>query len=144
MKILIVEDDLTGQLLMRKILEPYGSIQQAHDGRQAVESVRIALKAGQPYHLICLDIMMPKMDGQTALKEIRTLEQSMGIAPGQQAKIIMTTALADRENVIRAARQHCTSYLLKPIDRTKVLRELRKLGLIPQQEGVDDHAHTDS
>lgn len=141
---MIAEDDFTSRLLMKKILENYGMLTQVDDGRQAVEAVRIALKAGQPYHLICLDIMMPKMDGQTALIEIRKMEESMGTSPGQQAKIIMTTALADKENVIKAARHLCTSYLLKPIDKPKMLRELQKLRLIAQQEGIDTHAHPDS
>ncbi len=134
MKALIAEDDLTSQLLMRKILEQYGSLHLVEDGKQAVEAVRIALKTGQPFDLICLDIMMPKMDGQTALKEIREMEEAMGIGPNKGAKVIMTTALADSENVIRAGRQQCSSYLLKPVSKAKLIQELRKLGLISEGE----------
>ena len=135
MKTLIVEDDFTSRLLLRKILETYGPYHLAEDGRQAVEAVRFALVTGQPYDLICLDIMMPKMDGQAALKEIRALEETKGIVPACRAKVIMTTALADRANVIEAGMQHCDSYLVKPIDKARLLNKLRELGLIPSQEG---------
>ncbi len=137
MKTLIVEDDITSQLLMRKLLERYGPLQIAEDGKQAVEIVRLALKAGQPFDLICLDIMMPKMDGQAALKEIRAMEDAMGLAPEQRTKVIMTTALADRDNVIQAGRQQCVSYLLKPIDNARLVAELRRLDLIPQEESEE-------
>lgn len=139
MKVLIVEDDLTSRILMRKILEQYGPVHVAEDGRQGVEAVRIALKTGQPFDLICLDIMMPKMDGQTALKEIREMEDAMGIGPGRGAKVIMTTALSDSENVIKAGRQQCSSYLLKPVSRVKLIQELHRLGLI-QPEARQEEA----
>ncbi len=138
MKTLIVEDDLTSQILMRKILEQYGPVHIAEDGKQGVESVRVALKTGQPFDLICLDIMMPKMDGHTALKEIREMEEAMGTARGEGAKVIMTTALADPNNVIRAGRQQCASYLVKPISKAKLIQELRRLGLIPADAREED------
>src|ERR1019366_2557767 len=49
--------------------------------------------SGQKYDLICMDIMMPEMDGQTAVKEIRALEEAGGTLSTQGVKIIMTTAL---------------------------------------------------
>ena len=135
MKTLIVEDDFTSRLLLQKILGAYGPYCLAEDGCQAVEAVRVALKLGKPFDLICLDIMMPEMDGQTALKQIRDLEEANGIESTCRAKIIMTTALADRANVINACQQQCDYYLIKPIDKARLLDEMRKLGLISLQEG---------
>jgi len=79
--------------------------------------------------------MMPVMDGKTALKEIRILEADRGVAPSQQAKIVMTTALADLKNVVEVRggnphRSMCDAYLRKPIQRAKLLDELRRLELI--------------
>jgi two-component system chemotaxis response regulator CheY len=95
-----------------------------------VEAVRTALQAGAPYDLFCLDIMMPEMDGQEALQEIRRLEEKAGIAASDFAKIIMTTALADKANVIKAASRGCNYFLVKPIEKAKLQDELRKLKLI--------------
>ena len=49
------------------------------NGKEAVEAVRNALETVEPYNLICLDIMMPEMDGQQALREIRDMEEARGI-----------------------------------------------------------------
>jgi PAS domain-containing protein len=49
----------------------YGECHIAVNGREAVAAFQAALKSGQRYNLVCVDIMMPEMDGQTALKQIR-------------------------------------------------------------------------
>jgi len=78
-----------------------------------------------------MDIMMPEMDGQAALKEIRSLEKERGISPVNEAKIIMTTALDDPKNVVEAYyKGGATSYVPKPIDRHMLLHLIKTLGLI--------------
>jgi two-component system chemotaxis response regulator CheY len=129
MKTLIVEDDFTSRLLLQELLKHYGPTHIAAHGKEAVEAVRLALAAGEPYALICLDIMMPQMDGQQALKEIRALETAQGILAAQGAKIIMTTALSDMKNVCGAYAGLCDAYLVKPIAKDQLAQELRKLGL---------------
>jgi len=73
---------------------------------------------------------MPEMDGHTALEQIRKLEEEAGYAVGQGAKVIMTTALSDSQNVIGAFKENCDAYMVKPVERAKLLRQLRKLMLI--------------
>ena len=79
--------------LLQAILAPHGACHVAVGGREALEAFKMALKDKQPYNLICLDIMMPEMDGQEVLKEIRRTEDELGISGCDRAKIIMTTAL---------------------------------------------------
>ena len=130
MKTLIVEDDFTSRLLIQEFLRGYGVSHIAVNGREAVEAVAAALDSGEPYQLVCLDIMMPGMTGQQALKEIRELEESRGIFSSDGAKIIMTTALNDIQSKIDAFAGLCDAYLTKPIHKEHLLRELRKLKLI--------------
>jgi len=130
MKTLIVEDDFTSRLLLQELLRNFGLAHIAVNGREAVEAVRIALEAGQPYNLICLDIMMPIMDGQQALKEIRKLEEARNIYSTDGAKILMTTALDDIQNKITAFSGLCDGYLSKPIHKDQLMAELRDLKLI--------------
>ena len=129
-KALIVEDDFTSRLLLQEILKLYGTIHVAVNGKEALEAVRVALEAREPYDLVCLDIMMPEMDGQEALKQIRLLEEKARIAVPDRVKIIMTTALADKANVLKARERQCDYFLVKPIDKAKLLQELHKLGVI--------------
>jgi len=130
MKTLIVEDDFTSRLLLQELLKSYGPSHVPVNGREAVEAVRLALEAGEPYDLICLDIMMPEMDGQAALRNIRAQEEARGIISSHGAKIVMTTALGDLKNVSAAYSGLCDAYLTKPIQKAKLLEELRKLKLI--------------
>ncbi len=134
MRILIAEDDMTSRLLLRKMIEPFGACDVAVNGKEAVESFRLANEQGESYALVCLDIMMPEMDGQAALKAIRALEQKAGRLPSQSAKIVMTTALRDIENVTIAYRELCDGYLVKPIVRDKLVALLKELGLLPLRE----------
>jgi two-component system chemotaxis response regulator CheY len=129
MKTLIVEDDFTSRLLLQELLRSYGPCEVAVNGKLAVAAVASALKAKEPFELICLDIMMPEMDGQQALKEIRALENDHGRPSGRGARVLMTTALHDKQNIMQSFREQCDGYLVKPIDKAKLLDHLRELGL---------------
>ena len=132
MKTLIVEDDFTSRIVLQGLLAPYGECHIAINGQEAVEACADALTTGQSYHLICLDIMMPEMDGHAALKQIRADEERMGILSHRGAKIIMTTALDDVRNIVDSFHELCDGYLTKPIDGTKLLQMLEKLKLREQ------------
>ena len=101
------------------------------DGMEAVDAYLMALDAGTPYDLVCLDIMMPALDGYQALKAIRDIEQERKIPEDNRAKIIMTTALNEGANVNKAFDLGCVAYAGKPIDQVKFESVLRKLELIP-------------
>jgi two-component system chemotaxis response regulator CheY len=129
MKTLIVEDDFTSRLLLQEILKPYGDVHIAVNGREAVDAVSAALADSRPYDLICMDIMMPEMDGQEALRAIRGQEENRG-ARSLASKIVMTTALDESKSVIQAFRSLCDAYLVKPINKAKFLAQLRDFQLI--------------
>lgn len=130
MKTLIVEDDFTSRLLLQEILKNYGPFHIAVNGQEAVAAVRAALEANEHYDLICLDIMMPEMDGHEALKQIRNMEEAKGIYSQDGAKIMMVTALGDMKNATTAFYNLCDVFLPKPIRKAKLIEELRKLNLI--------------
>ena len=130
MKSLIVEDDFTSRLLMQKILSPYGDSHVAVNGNEALSAFKNAINSEDPYQLICLDIMMPEMDGQATLKAIRAVELEKGVMIGDGVKIIITTALSDMTNKLTAIKGFCDAYLVKPIDRSKLLNLINSFGLI--------------
>ncbi|MBH1940352.1 response regulator [Mobilitalea sibirica] len=130
MRILIAEDDFASRKFMLRFLSKHGECDVTVDGAEAVEAFTMALEANEGYDLICLDIMMPVLDGYQALKAIREIEFSKGISEDRRAKIIMTTALNEGRNVTKAFELGCTAYAGKPIDQEKFENVLRKLELI--------------
>ena len=62
----------------------------------------MALEDKQPYDLICLDVMMPVMDGYQVLNTIRNMEKQRGIEGDDRVKIVMMTALNEQKNVRKA------------------------------------------
>ena len=130
MTTLIVEDDFVNRLVLHKRLEQYGDVHIAVDGDEAVSAVGAMLESGGIYDLVCLDIMLPNMDGHEALRRIRAAEADAGYRSGQGSKIIMTTALKDSENVMNAFRQEADGYLVKPIEAEALEQQLRGFGLV--------------
>ncbi len=132
MKTLIVEDDFTSRLLLQEYLSRYGDCHIAVNGREAVDAFRAAGKAGAGYDLICLDIMLPEMDGQEALTQIRAAEEANGMISTDVAavRIVMTSALDDVKTVSTAFRGLCDAYLVKPIDLSVLQARLEAFGLI--------------
>lgn len=130
MKILLAEDDFITRKFMAGLLSRYGECDVTVDGMEAVDAFMMALEEGEPYDLVCLDIMMPVMDGYQALMGIRNLEKERNIAPEDSVKVIMATALNDEKNVKMAFDLGCTIYSGKPIDEVRFEQALKKLGLI--------------
>ena len=130
MRILLAEDDFATRKFMMGFLSKYGECDVTVDGMEAVDAFMMALEEGEPYDLVCLDIMMPVMDGYQALIGIRNLEKERNIPADKIAKVIMATALNDERNVKMAFDLGCTIYSGKPINQERFEQALKKLGLI--------------
>lgn len=130
MRCLIVEDDFISRKILRELLISYFDVEIVVDGEEAVTAFKMAHDAKQPYDLICMDIMMPNMTGNDALKVIREMEKTMQIPSNMEVKVIMTTALDDPKTVFDAYyNAGAAAYIVKPINKAKLMRELRSLGL---------------
>jgi two-component system chemotaxis response regulator CheY len=130
LRILLAEDDFACRLLLQTFLSRYGECHIAVNGREAVEAFRISMEQKQPYDMICMDIMMPEMDGREAVQRIRAIEETSGILSTSGAKIIMTTAMEDVKEVIRCFQELCDAYLMKPIDLAELVEQMRSYQLI--------------
>lgn len=128
MKTLIVEDDFLARALLSTLLSEYGPCHLVVDGEEAVAAIGNAYDKGEPYDLICLDIMMPIMDGQMALEKIREDENVRGVEKG--VSVFMVTALDDEENKKKAEASGCQAYLTKPLNKKRVIEKLEEHKLI--------------
>ncbi len=127
MKFLIVDDDPACREFLMAVLLPYGQCDLAFDGAEALDAFRLAMDDGWTYDLVCLDIMMPGIDGHQALEGIRQMETARGIRGSDRVKVIMTTALRDSRHCIRSFREGCESYCTKPIRQDVFLGHVRNL-----------------
>ena len=119
---------------MLALLRDYAKCDVAANGIEAVQAYRSAWADEQPYDLICMDIMMPEMDGREALAEIRKIERAEGLSGDKVVKIIMTTAIDSASSVMDAFQSGCQGYLVKPIVKTDLARMLESLGLIAAEQ----------
>jgi len=118
-RILVVEDDVRNIFALSKVLEPKGArVVIARNGREALDRLAAADPA-EPIDLVLMDIMMPEMDGLTAMREIRKNPA------WKRLPIIALTAKAmkdDREQCLQAG---ANDYIAKPLDVERLLSLVR-------------------
>ena len=131
MKCLIVEDNEFMREGLRLFLAGHAEIEMAANGREGVELFSRALSGGAAFDLVLLDVVMPEMDGQQALRIMRQAEKESGVSREQKAVIIMTTALNSAEQMEQALWDgDCTDYLVKPVVRADLLAMLHRYQLL--------------
>ncbi|MBN2063544.1 MAG: response regulator [Sedimentisphaerales bacterium] len=130
MRSLIIEDNAINRKYLLNLLKVYGPVEMAENGLIGVDLFGENLDQGQLFDLICLDVMMPEMDGQETLKRIRQLEASHGIFGLDGVKVIMTTAMDDKKTILQAFKTGCESFLIKPIDKNALVQALKNLELL--------------
>jgi len=127
MRSLIVDDDAMGRLMLASFLEELGHCDQAENGQQALELIDAAITAGSPYNLICLDIVMPIMDGTATLHGIRERDQQQGM----RTKVFMISACSSPQDIEDAFFEgDCDDYVVKPFQREAVTQMLQRHKLI--------------
>jgi two-component system chemotaxis response regulator CheY len=128
MRILVADDDFVNRRFLEKTFSVYGEVDAVDNGMTAVESATKAMDEGQSFDLICLDIMMTKLDGYKTLEAIREAENQYQIPEERRAKVVMISAL---DEVVLDNIQVCDdydAYICKPIVMDKFEKLLGKMG----------------
>ncbi|MES2990737.1 MAG: response regulator [Pseudomonadota bacterium] len=120
-RILVVEDDVRNVFALTSVLEPKGAtVVLARNGREALEQLERSRGADGPaIDLVLMDIMMPEMDGFTAMREIR--KQPVW----KKLPIIALTAKAMRDDQEKCLAAGANDYIAKPLDVDKLLSLVR-------------------
>jgi CheY-like chemotaxis protein len=114
-KILVVDDSKTALFMESVILKKgHYDLVTANDGMEAVEKAVAELP-----DLILMDVVMPRMTGFEALRELRSREATKAIP------IIMVTTRGEAANVETGFESGCTDYVTKPIDGLELLSKVR-------------------
>lgn len=115
MRLLLAEDERSLSKALTVILERSSySVDAVYDGVEALEY----LEAGK-YDGIILDIMMPKMDGLTVLRKIRS--------SGNNIPILMLTAKSEIDDKVQGLDSGANDYLTKPFDTKELLARIRAM-----------------
>lgn len=130
MKSLVVEDEFVARSVLQRFLTRFGECDVAVDGAEAVDAITHALESATGYDLICLDIGLPKLNGQGVLERVRELELARGVQVGRGCRVIMTTITSSTSQVLGAFRGGADAYLTKPINLPALSRELKTLRLV--------------
>ena len=121
-KVLLVEDNELNREIATAIMEEIGlDVDSAEDGTDAVNIMSSA--SGSKYDLIFMDIQMPKMDGYTATREIRTLNKPKCA----NIPIIAMTANAFEEDRKKAIKAGMNGHIAKPISKDVILENLDQI-----------------
>ena len=120
-RILVVEDDARNIFALANVLEPKGAkIEIARNGREALEALQTSVApAGNAVDLVLMDIMMPEMDGLTAMREIRKRPDF------KKLPIIALTAKAMKDDQEKCLAAGANDYIAKPLDVEKLLSLIR-------------------
>lgn len=129
MKILIVDDNYTTAKLLLSFFDGFADCSAANSGSEALEAVQHAMQIADPYDLICLDIVMPVIDGHEVLRTIRELQQSTFNVSGKIPKIIMISSRDDMKTIMESFKQLCDGYLVKPVKRGDLLAKMEEIGV---------------
>lgn len=128
MKILIADDDFVNRRFLERIFSGYGEIVAVDNGMSAVEEATKGMEEREFFDLICLDIMMTRLDGYKTLEAIREAESKYAVLEEERAKVIMISAL---DEVVLDNIQVCSdydAYICKPIVVDKFEKLLSKMG----------------
>lgn len=122
-KILLVDDFEIVRLMLRNALGDLGftDIEEAEDGKTAMLKLVEAHGAGKPFALVFCDWNMPEMTGIEVLEACRTTPEFATLP------IVMVTAEAEQESVVRAIRAGATDYVVKPIAPDVLERKVNKI-----------------
>jgi CheY-like chemotaxis protein len=120
-RILIVEDDVRNVFALTRVLETRGvAVEIARNGHEAIKSLDDELAQGDKgVDLVLMDVMMPEMDGLTAVREIRKRGE------WKKLPIIMLTAKAMPDDQAECLAAGASDYLAKPLDIDKLLSLVR-------------------
>ena len=119
MRVLLAEDDRRiANFIIKGLREEGYVVEHVLDGESAIEFA--LAEPDYPFDIIILDVMLPKRDGMTVCRELRTR--------GLRGPVLMLTAMSNLDDRVRGLDSGADDYLVKPFAFPELLARLRALG----------------
>ncbi len=128
MKVLVADDDFANRQFLEKFFSSYAKVVAVDNGMSAVDEVAKALNEQESFDLICLDIMMPKLDGYKTLAAIRWAEDKYKVLEKNKVKVLMLSALDEDVHDQICICDDYDAYICKPILVDVLEEQLTQLG----------------
>lgn len=129
MKILIVEDESTSIAVIHSILSRFSDqIDVVSNGIDALSKVKEALLLGNPYDMVCLDLILPTIDGFAVLKGIRRYEEEILGENLIRSRVVIVSAISKSEFVTKGMSLGADAYLVKPLKRERLEAVIAGIG----------------
>jgi CheY-like chemotaxis protein len=117
-RVLVVDDNPTNRTVLIHMVQGFGSrVEAVSSGAKSLEVLRQAVRAGDPFGIVLLDMQMPGMDGEQTAQAIRSDPSLNG------SRIIILTSMGKRGDAARLEALGCSAYLLKPV-KQQMLKEV--------------------
>jgi two-component system, chemotaxis family, chemotaxis protein CheY len=125
MRVLTIEDDPTAQMMLKNILCKFADVTESANGEEGLQTFCAALKDGNGFDLVCLDIGLPDVQGNDLLQMLRKTETEK---PTKPAVVLVMTASHEIQVIQKMITLGADGYFVKPVNRVKLIVRLRELG----------------
>jgi two-component system chemotaxis response regulator CheY len=128
---LVIDDDIVSRWMLRDFLVTFASCDVAENGKEGLLLFETALADGDPYKLLCVDLIMPEMNGLALIRKIRDLEKNNPLFAEYRTKIFVISASDsawDKADLLLD--NLCDDYIVKPFNRESLKTKLRYHGLV--------------
>jgi two-component system chemotaxis response regulator CheY len=130
-RFLVVDDEDMGRLMLQEFLAEFSNCDTAANGKEGLLLFEKALADGVPYDLLCVDIIMPEMNGLALVRKIREIEQSHPVFTDLHTKIfVISSSDSAWDKADFLLDNLCDDYIVKPFSRTDLMAKLRAIELI--------------
>jgi len=131
MKSLVVQERGCDASRLEALLTVCGPCVIAPDGDAAIREFRGALREGEPFDFLCLDLLQAGSGWREVARAIRDEEGRYPLL-GSQARVLVTTVLKDDHRTLACLREQCDACMIKPVEPRALFACIARLGLLEE------------
>jgi two-component system chemotaxis response regulator CheY len=130
-RFLVVEDEDMSRLMLQDFLAEFSSCDVAVNGKEGLQMFENALNEGKPYDLMCVDLIMPEMNGLALVRKVREIEKTHPLFSDFRTRVfIITSSDSTWDKADFLLENLCDDYIVKPFSRGALSGSLHSHGMV--------------